>query len=83
MASLHLELAKCCKGPIEHHRTVGNKQASKRLHIYFSIESRQRFVMTEEKTNEGRQFSELREEQPGKSLIAIEGECEKELGLRD
>jgi hypothetical protein len=82
MASLHLELAKSCKGRIKHHRTVGNKQANKRLHIYFSIESRQRFVMKEEKTDEGRKFLELREHQPGKSLIAIEGECEQELGLR-
>lgn len=83
MASMHFELAKKCKGRIEHHRTVGSKQAEKRLHIYFSIESRQRFVMTEENTDEGRKFSQLREEQPGKSLIAIEGECEQELGLQE
>ncbi|WP_288986055.1 hypothetical protein [uncultured Pseudoalteromonas sp.] len=79
---LHLELAKLCKGKILRHRTVGHKRASKRLHIYFSISSRQRFVMTEERTDKGRQFSELVEEKLGKSLIQIEGECEQRLGLQ-
>lgn len=81
MASLMFQLATSCKGRIERHRTVGKKNATRRMHIYFSLESQQRFVMTEEKTKEGRQFTELREEQKGKSLCAIEGECEQELGL--
>nr|WP_172687337.1 hypothetical protein [Vibrio parahaemolyticus] len=75
------QLATSCKGRIERHRTVGDKNAPKRMHIYFSLESQQRFVMTEEKTKQGREFTELREEQQGKSLSAIEGECMEELGL--
>ncbi|HBC3591531.1 TPA: hypothetical protein KDZ08_003366 [Vibrio parahaemolyticus] len=81
MASLMFQLASSCKGRIERHRTVGDKHAPKRMHIYFSLDSRQRFVMTEEKTKQGREFTELREEQLGKSLCAIEGECMQELGL--
>ncbi|BDP33335.1 hypothetical protein R7D97_16385 [Vibrio sp. Vb5031] len=81
MASLMFQLASSCKGRIERHRTVGDKNAPKRMHIYFSLDSRQRFVMTEEKTKQGREFTELREEQLGKSLCAIEGECMQELGL--
>ncbi|HHY0525246.1 TPA: hypothetical protein ACVU4L_001901 [Vibrio parahaemolyticus] len=81
MASLMFQLASSCKGRIERHRTVGDKNAPKRMHIYFSLDSRQRFVMTEEKTKQGREFTELREEQLGKSLCAIEGECMEELGL--
>lgn len=38
--------------------------------------------MTEERTDKGRQFSELVEEKLGKSLIQIEGECEQRLGLQ-
>ncbi|HBK7908945.1 TPA: hypothetical protein ACGCW7_002684 [Vibrio cholerae O1] len=81
MASLMFQLATSCKGRIERHRTVGDKNAPKRMHIYFSLESQQRFVMTEEKTKQGREFTELREEQQGKSLSVIEGECMEELGL--
>ena len=77
MASLMMELARSYEGRVVRHRTVGDKNASKRLHIYFSMESRQRFVMTEE----NREFTELRQEEKGKSLIAIEGECETELGI--
>ena len=83
MSSLFFKLASLAKGGrIEHHRTVGNKNSPKRLQIFFSIESRQRFIMTEEKVGaKGKQFTQLREERLGKSLIAIEGECERELGL--
>ena len=77
MSSKFFELAQRSKGPIQHHATVGDKSAPKRLQIFFSVESRQRFVITEEKVGtNGRQFTELKEEAPGKSLLAIQGECE-------
>ncbi|WP_024604581.1 MULTISPECIES: hypothetical protein [unclassified Pseudoalteromonas] len=83
MASLHFRLAQISKGPILRHRTVGHRLASKRMHIYFSIGSRQRFIMTEEKTKNGRKFTELKEDDLGKSLIQIEGECELKLGINE
>lgn len=75
MAGLMAELGTRCKFPIVRHRTVENKNSSRRMHIYFSQSSAQRFVMTEERTTQGREFTELLEEPPGKSLTAIEGEC--------
>lgn len=77
MASLMMQLARSYEGRVVRHRTVGEKGASKRMHIYFSMESRQRFVITEK----NREFTELREEEKGKSLSTIEGECENELGI--
>lgn len=75
--SMFFELAKRANGRIQHHSTVGGEFGSKRLQIYFSVESRQRFVITEERVGKsGRHFTNLKEEPPGKSLLVIQGECE-------
>ena len=78
--SVFLQLAMLTKGPLSHHRTVSDANGTKKLQIYFSAQSRQRFVVTEERFgNKGKKFTEIRQEPPGKSLIAIEGECEQQL----